>query len=89
MTKEDNYLHKINKEISLVQKNFFKYMIENNPNFTDLEKLEVEYKSQIKSNFDKMNETKVQIDKQKDKLKELDSIISVVMLYFIVLFYIL
>jgi len=55
-TKNDNIMIKINSDIKNRTKSFFKFMIEQNPNFTDLERLEEEYKKQIKESFEILNE---------------------------------
>lgn len=71
-TKNDNIMIKINSDIKNRTKSFFKFMIEQNPNFTDLEKLEEEYKKQIKESFEILNENKIKIQKKVERMAEIE-----------------
>jgi len=71
-TKNDNIMIKINSDIKNRTKSFFKFMIEQNPNFTDLEKLEEEYKKQIKESFEILNEKKIKIQKKIERMAEIE-----------------
>jgi len=71
-TKNDNIMIKINSDIKNRTKSFFKFMIEQNPNFTDLERLEEEYKKQIKESFEILNENKIKIQKKVERMAEIE-----------------
>lgn len=64
----------VNQDIKRRTTAFFKFMIEQNPNFTDLEKLEQQYKLQIKTNFDIINQNRIMIKDKQNRIKEIDRI---------------
>lgn len=72
-TKEDNKVLKVGKEISDIKTSFLKFMIEQNPNFAEIDKLEQEYKNEIKSNFEKINVKTTKIKNRKDRIQALET----------------